>query len=674
MHSLQTFNNDKRTQHMKYTYAVRNRNQIVTRRSCALLLAAWLGVSGGTALAADANADWKPGDPIGYINPSAPEVTLPPFKGEQYEASVPDTLDLAERARIAIHALTEVTNPEEDFEIYNTNSFATNPPSMEMHCWYPTLLPKFMWALSMMRTMSGSEQNTQVDQRWLEVALKMQGSDGLIYAPVKGRPWALNGFQVRDTELPKEQILQPFVCAVMMGAMANEAKRDPQGPWKDALQRLVDGMIELAVVDGDMAYYWPSCILATKDRPAKPTMPTRPFDAEGTVVPHGLVHAYHVLKYQPALDLAKKNINYLRKNFYAPDGTFWSSPGQPAHAHSHAHARGVLAMEEYAEVAGDKEVMDFVVKSFNFYRNQGANYTHAKEGAADYDLVSTPGAGLVGFFPEWTGAPEWQVVETCPLADMIALAVRLSEAGVGDYWDDADRWIRNQFAENQLLETDWIYAVSKKFNKKPSSGPNVSTDRVAERNLGAFASHPGPNDWDARDYPGIAHCCTANGCKTLYWVWERLITYDAGKLRVNLLLNRASPWADVNSYIPYEGRVEVKVKQPLELSIRIPEWVKPEQTTCLVDGKERKLGWDGRYAQIGNVEKGNTVKLTFPISERTDNVWIEKRQYTILRKGNDVVSIDPPGIHYPLYQRNRYRANQAPMRTVTRFVSTEIAD
>jgi hypothetical protein len=433
-------------------------------------------------------------------------------------------------------------------------------------------------------------------------------------------------------------------------------------------------MIELAVVDGDLAYYWPSCILATKERPANPNMPIRPFDAEGTVVPHGLVHAYRVLQYQPALDLAKKNINYLHKNFYAPDGTFWSSPGQPAHAHSHAPARGVLAMEEYAEVTGDKEMMDFVVRAFEFYRNQGANYSPAKAGSADYVLERTPGAGLVGFFPEWTGASQLQITETCPLGDMVTLAVRLSEAGVGDYWDDADRWIRNQFAENQLQETDWIYRLAKKYNRKPNTGSNVSTDRVPERNLGAFSSHAGPNDWDAREYPGIAHCCTANGCKALFWVWERLLTYDAGKLRVNLLLNRASPWADVDSYIPYEGRVDVKVKLPLELSMRIPEWVTPEEAHCHVDGQERKLGWRGRYAFVGNVDKGNVVQLTFPIAERSDDVWIEKRLYRILRRGNEVVSIDPPGVHFPLYQRDYYRNDKVRMRTVTRFVSAEVAE
>ena len=36
-----------------------------------------------------------------------------------------------------------------------------------------------------------------------------------------------------------------------------------------------------------------------------------------------------------------------------------------------------------------------------------------------------------------------------------------------------------------------------------------------------------------------------------------------GELSVNLLISRPSPWADVESHIPYTGRVDVKIKQAL---------------------------------------------------------------------------------------------------------------
>ncbi|MBA7708519.1 hypothetical protein ES703_117421 [subsurface metagenome] len=44
-----------------------------------------------------------------------------------------------------------------------------------------------------MRLISGSEQNLDVERRWMEVALKSQGEDGLIYTPLQGRPWGLRG-------------------------------------------------------------------------------------------------------------------------------------------------------------------------------------------------------------------------------------------------------------------------------------------------------------------------------------------------------------------------------------------------------------------------------------------------------------------------------------------------
>ena len=57
--------------------------------------------------------DWKPG-PAGYIQPEIPHLDVPVYRGERYEAMVPDTFDLAERVRLAIHGMTENTAPELD--------------------------------------------------------------------------------------------------------------------------------------------------------------------------------------------------------------------------------------------------------------------------------------------------------------------------------------------------------------------------------------------------------------------------------------------------------------------------------------------------------------------------------------------------------------------------------
>ena len=307
--------------------------------------------------------------------------------------------------------------------------------------------------------------------------------------------------------------------------------------------------------------------------------------------------------------------------------------------------------------AHDQEMIQFVRKGFEF-------------GVQNMNPI-------VGYVPEVISPKATS--EICGVADMIALAVKLSLAGAGDYWDDVDRWTRNQFAEGQLTSTDWVKNMIKDMPASPGPvGPDATTDHVPERCVGGFAGWPSANDWQQDNpgtfiYPGssIMHCCTGNGTRAIYYVWENILRYKDGKLRVNLLLNRASPWADVDSFIPYEGRVDVKIKTACELSVRIPEWVKPEETKCQVSGTNRPLSWDGRYAVVGKVGPKDVVTLTFPIFERTDKVKSRGSEYTLIRKGNDVVHIDPPGKYCPLYQRDKYRENKVRTKNVERFVAQQ---
>ena len=198
-----------------------------------------------------------------------------------------------------------------------------------------------------------------------------------------------------------------------------------------------------------------------------------------------------------------------------------------------------------------------------------------------------------------------------------------------------------------------------------------TTERVPERNVGAFAGWPTVNDFFSGHGTGIMHCCTGNGTRALYYVWEHALTFKEGELCVNLLLNRPSRWADVHSYIPYEGQVDVHLKRPCTLKIRIPEWVTADQVDCLVDGLPRRVDWSGRYAGLGDVLPGQVVRMTFPIQERVNEVDVEKRRYVLVLKGNTIVHVDPPGRFCPFYQRDAYRDAAVRWKKATRFVAAE---
>lgn len=635
-------------------------------------------------MAKKGEANWKPGDPIGYIRQEIPGFSLPAYEGDRYEAMVPDTYDLQERAALVVHAMTEATDPLADHEPYYAVYFRTDPAVMLHSSWHGATWPKFPESVGLMRLVSGTDENLHVDEKWMEVALKSQGSDGLIYTPMKGRPWAYwdvaMGSQVRERDLfgvrvDDEQIICPMGAGRLLSTMALYASRDGSGVWRDAARRLADGLVDLAVDEGDFAHYWPHVQLAIKERPADSEVRLDQINFDGySRVVYGLVHGYRLLGHEPALELASKFSVFMRRYFFAEDGCFWSSPGNPRMAHFHGHSNALLAMQANAADSGDDDLMEFVVRGFE----RGIEYARNTE-KEDSAYVSSPGGDLIGYFPEHVESPEWEGAELCEVADMIAVALALSDAGIGDYWDDADRWTRNMFAEGQLLSTDWIDRVPEggfrnpRERYRPRHVPDeyATADRVAERNVGSFAGWPSANDWYVGNGMGIMHCCTVNAARALYWIWRRMLRYDDGKLRINLLFNRCSRWADVDSYIPYQGRADVKVKLPVDLSVRIPEWVAPGETRASVNGQNRRIGWDGRYAKIGSVKPGDLVTLTFPINEGTVMVHIEKEQFTLVRKGNDVVYIDPPGRYCPLYQRDHYRSSEPRWRKIERFVTNE---
>src|SRR5690242_2293561 len=95
----------------------------VTRRTFleglgAAALAAGAGARADEGKDKEINKDWKPGTPIKYARDKAPPFQIPPYQGDRYEATVPDTLDLAERAEWGLNALTGCTDPHADSEIY----------------------------------------------------------------------------------------------------------------------------------------------------------------------------------------------------------------------------------------------------------------------------------------------------------------------------------------------------------------------------------------------------------------------------------------------------------------------------------------------------------------------------------------------------------------------------
>jgi hypothetical protein len=625
---------------------------------------------------------------IDYPQKNIPPLALPGPRGQWYEDSIPDTLDIASRAELAINALTSITDPNSDYEVYWETQLFRNPPiMMHDHNDWVQSVEGFMEALPLLRAATGSRRNEQVDPVWMRVSLECIGPDGLTYEVLNGTPWSrLNPWSfhkvwradgsLKGIEDPSLTLATtPSKCARMIGTMTVYYLRDQNPVWKRTCERMILRLAELAVERNGFTYLPNWAFEPHAQCGPNPPMPTGwdAVDYGNIRLIQGLTQYYKVTGFEPARKLAAglTAFGMGHAEYYDEQGRFlFSSVERDAllksdrmqrnypeakdaklGGHFHNHTIGALSMLEYGLAAHDRNVLEFV--------NSG--YTWAK----------TQGSSRVGFFPELIINHRYLTCESCEVADMIAIGVKLAEAGVGDYWDDIDRWVRNTFAEQQLTDGKWFYELARTQPTKPVAY-NETADRVAERNLGAFAGWASGNEWAA--VIGIQQCCLGNSARALYYVLQGMVQRQDQGLRVNLLLNRATPWADVYSHVPYEGRVELKIKMPCnQVAVRAPEWCpqgSPE-LVCRANGALRQIAWEGRYVNAGHAGPGDRLVFIFPIAERTVKETIGDVAYTLTLKGSTVTSIDPPGRYGALYNRAYFRQPQAPFKKVQRFVPDE---
>ena len=188
----------------------------------------------------------------------------------------------------------------------------------------------------------------------------------------------------------------------------------------------------------------------------------------------------------------------------------------------------------------------------------------------------------------------------------------------------------------------------------------------------------------------VALCCSPLGNMALFYAWDGTVRHSDGVVRVNLLLNRASPWLDVDSYLPYEGKVLLHNKTAREAFVRVPLWVEREEVQCEVDGRDIENTWDGNYLRFPALAPGQDIVIRFPMRERTER-WTNPTEWgqgglagapvgTVFEfrfRGNTLVEVTPPFVPddpNPVYggRAEKYHTDVAPMVRRTRFVTNKV--
>jgi len=637
---------------------------------------------------------------------AVPKLNGTPVTDQRYKATVPDTLDMAYRGELAINGVIgSINTNRKDHEISFLNILDVNPAYM-LH--YSSMVsgvqPKYIELFPLLRKMTGSNKFSDVEKGFVDAMLRNASEDGLIYDCVKpDRPWNTGvGYGKKEWD---EDYANMAGNGRYLTGLTHYCQMTGDEEWKKRAKKTAERMLELAIVEDDLAWYpnpglgndfsYPRKSGWTTKEP--PTGSSEGF--EGATAFYlcqplrGFTRYYQMTGDERFLELSKK----FAKMAFKPD--FWirhnwaggfSSMQYPDAAFRNGfflgHFHGVLGairpLLDYAILANDNQIKDWARNCYEYAKNQGIS--------------------KLGVFPHNTAD---FATEGCTIADMIGLAVALTDAGLGDYWDDVEQYTRNGLVNVQPDDIDELKRVSFEGRHRPKnsewggafdgrfrgSSRNTKgalkgqeiTDRILERTIGAFG-HLRAARYMA---PMMMHCCTANCSQALYYTWEGIIKKSSDMASVNMWLNRRSPWLDVESHLPYNGSLVINNKGMKSIAVRKPGWINAEQIKCTVNGKEVQPIWLGNRMIFNGLNGRDSIAVSVPVKiEKVDMTLTclnsqDKNcgKYACQFKGNTAVKVErtESGIDksdknwYRIFRRDHMLADTAPKKKTSAYIHPE---
>jgi len=605
-------------------------------------------------------------------------------KGQFYEDQVPDTLDLAKRAELAVNMLTNNVIAENYYSATGLNRDLNEKFSYELKGGVWDITPKNARALPLLRTMCGSEQNLDVEIGIMNALLSQVDEDGLMYFPP-------------GTRTAPPETSWPTFSGITAMAIMNWSQRDGNPKWNEYTKLLAKGLKSSAIQVEDRAYYPPESGMGKDGKwrftprtggkinfPYEPPQePNRDYQGLEACVKFNqgagvwaLAENYRLTGDKESLEMAHKIARFCLKPELWENTTKYGFAG---------NEHGVWGGHCHGNMAPFLGLLKLAVEDNNPKMQQTLREAYAH--TVRNSIIR------MGWVPAWSMPHEYTekgiqsvnwLSETCAIADTVILAVKLTDAGLGDYWDDVDSIVRNHLIEQQF--TDINNALSYYDVKKD--------DKKRIDYLMKFIGGFGMYELTAKE-PVVHTCCSANGAISLYYAWHGITRFDKGVAKVNLLLNRSSNWMDIDSFLPYEGKVVLKNKKAHTAMVRIPSWVDINKVKCT----KRKF-WSvqseyhfsnakrpsyieedifpiktGRYLMFSDLKPKDQIVLEFPVVESTDKYNVHGKTYTVKFRGSTVIDVQPrnnaPG-KYPMYKREHYKKTQAPMIKIKRFAADKI--
>ncbi|APW62893.1 hypothetical protein [Paludisphaera borealis] len=487
------------------------------------------------------------------------------------------------------------------------------------------------WEWYYMREVSGSNAGREVETAFHKRIRSYIAPDGKVWS----HPGAFNEGDIGAKYGEKDRVIHIWGATKILQSLAEHHTRHNDAESKALARKVMLALKKLATWD-DQGRCWFACGMGA-------------FKADGSVSPNGwnrqpapivgpLVVYWQATGDADALAFARAYADGMIAGVQ-PDGLRFAADGR-FDGHSHATMHAVWGVARLGLATGE------------------AKYTQLAKGAWDYMLTRGTGTG-------WFPAGPDSCNETCCVSDMISIAALIARSGYPEYFDYAERYLRNSISNTQFIVTPEFEAYYRRLNAAKGE-PAVTAGLDALRRFqGGVIGGTGLNDFENELLGRVSSfemfgCCAPEGMRAIYTAWTETIgrrpesKLGPAGVYVDMSLSRTSPWGEVVSFMPDAGRLTVKAAVADAFFLRPPHWAPHDQVRAFVGTKPAPVRWSGAYVRF-DASPGDELTITYPLigfTHKVDGLWkatAPNLKLTFRWLGNMVTSAEPATTLTPLF-------------------------
>ena len=292
-----------------------------------------------------------------------------------------------------------------------------------------------------------------------------------------------------------------------------------------------------------------------------------------------LVKYFRATEDSLAIDLATRFAEVNIKACFTSDGELTPQAGE----HLHSTEGTMTSLIDLGLLTGDERYLEIGRRLYDV----GLRRWRTSWGWAKESRNHEPGRG-----------------EANNTGDFVEAALLLGQSGRPEYFQDAERIIRNGLLAAQVVATDWIPQSSLADTK------DYAYSRIQERAKGAFAFTL-PNSYHSynTDLMGGA-------LQSLSEAYHVSTTKEEEAVHVNMLFSNDTPWLRVRSDLPRAGRLKLEALQEGRVMVRLPDWIKRQNVKVERDGSSQKTRWRDNSLDLDHLARGARITVCFDQPKR----------------------------------------------------------